>query len=71
MATYRTRSDTQKLQRLIDFLRERGNDSAAANLEATASDFLNDVKPKYKPGDIPFYDGNTDAKKPEHFELRT
>ena len=54
---YRTRSDTQKLQRLIDFLKERGSDSAA-NLETSAQDFLNDVKPKYRPGDIPFYDGD-------------
>ncbi len=56
MATYRTRSNTQKLQRLIDFLKERDSD-CAANLESSAEVFLNDVKPKYKPGEIPFYDG--------------
>ena len=57
---YRTRSDTQKLQRLIDFLKERGSDSAA-NLETSAADFLNDVKPKYGPGDIPYYDGDNSS----------
>ena len=45
MANYRTRSNTQKLQRLIEFLKERDCDSAA-NLEETAQVFLNDVKPK-------------------------
>ena len=45
MAAYRTRSNTQKLQRLIEFLKERDCDSAA-NLEETAQVFLNDVKPK-------------------------
>ena len=45
MAAYRTRSNTQKLQRLIEFLKERDCDSAA-NLEASAEVFLNDVKPK-------------------------
>ena len=45
---YRTRSNTLKLQRLIEVLRERGSD-LAASLEATASDFLDDVKPKSKP----------------------
>ena len=40
---YRTRSDTLKLQRLIDVLKERGSETAA-NLETSASDFLNDVK---------------------------
>ena len=83
---YRTRSDTLKLQRLIDVLKERGSETAT-NLETSASDFLNDVKvylkiteffclfsllqnqlflfikyvfpfqPKYKPGEIPHYDG--------------
>ena len=40
---YRTRSDTLKLQRLIDVLKERGSETAT-NLETSASDFLNDVK---------------------------
>ena len=48
MATYRTRSNTQKLQRLIEFLKERDCDSAA-NLESSAEVFLNDVKQKNKP----------------------
>jgi hypothetical protein len=54
---YNTRSDTLKLQRLIQVLKDRGSNEAAANLESKATDFLNDVKPKYKPGDIPHYDG--------------
>ena len=41
---YKTRSDTLKLQRLIDVLKERGNSETAINLETSASDFLNDVK---------------------------
>ena len=45
---YKTRSNTLKLQRLIEVLRERGSD-LANSLEATASDFLDDVKPKSKP----------------------
>jgi hypothetical protein len=45
---YRTRSNTLKLQRLIEVLRERGSD-LAASLEATAADILDDVKPKSKP----------------------
>ena len=45
---YKTRSNTLKLQRLIEVLRERGSD-LATSLEATASDFLDDVKPKSKP----------------------
>ena len=40
---YKTRSDTLKLQRLIDVLKERGSETAV-NLESSASDFLNDVK---------------------------
>lgn len=56
MATYRTRSNTAKLQRLIEFLKERDCESAS-NLETSAAVFLDDVKPKYKPGEIPFYDG--------------
>ena len=43
---YRTRSDTLKLQRLIDVLKERGSETAT-NLETSASDFLNDVKVNY------------------------
>ena len=56
MAAYRTRSNTQKLQRLIEFLKERDCDSAA-NLEASAEVFLNDVKPKAHIDGIPHYDG--------------
>jgi hypothetical protein len=44
---YKTRSNTLKLQRLIEVLRERGSD-LANSLEATASVFLDDVKPKKK-----------------------
>ena len=40
---YRTQSDTLKLQRLIEVLKERGSD-LGNSLEATASDFLGDVK---------------------------
>ena len=47
---YKTRSNTLKLQRLIEVLKERGSD-LATSLEATASVFLNDVKPKSKPPD--------------------
>ena len=44
-APYRTQSDTLKLQRLIDVLKERGSD-LADSLETKAKDFLNDVKQK-------------------------
>ena len=47
---YKTRSNTLKLQRLIEVLKERGSD-LAASLEATAADLLEDVKPKSKPPD--------------------
>ena len=40
---YQTRSDTLKLQRLIDILKERGSETATS-LEISATDFLNDVK---------------------------
>ncbi len=53
---YKTRSDTLQLQRLIECLEERGSESAST-LKASAQPFLDDVKPKYKPGDIPHYDG--------------
>ena len=59
MATYRTRSNTQKLQRLIEFLKERDCDSAA-NLESSAEVFLNDVKQKHKPN-LFFEDTGSDA----------
>ncbi len=41
----RTRSDTLKLQRLIEVLKERGSD-LGGSLESSASDFLADVRPK-------------------------
>ena len=44
---YQTRSDTLKLQRLIDILKERGSETAT-NLEISATDFLNDVKVSWK-----------------------
>ena len=42
---YRTQSDTLKLQRLIEVLKERGSD-LGSSLESSASDFLTDVKPR-------------------------
>ena len=42
---YRTRSDTLKLQRLIDVLKERGS-GLGETLETAATDFLSDVKKK-------------------------
>lgn len=42
---YRTRSDTLKLQRLIDVLKERGSD-LGASLESSASEIFTDVKRK-------------------------
>ncbi len=40
---YRTQSDTLKLQRLIEVLKQRGSD-LAGSLESSAADFLTDVK---------------------------
>ena len=56
-APYRTQSDTLKLQRLIDVLKERGSD-LADSLETKAKDFLNDVKQKRPPSLIPHYDAD-------------
>ena len=57
-APYRTQSDTLKLQRLIEVLKERGSD-LAGNLETKAKDFLSDVKPKKdKSSLIPHYDSD-------------
>ena len=47
---YRTRSDTLKLQRLIDVLKERGSD-LGDTLETAATEFLSDVKKKEKKDD--------------------
>ena len=58
-APYRTQSDTLKLQRLIEVLKERGSD-LAGSLENKAKDFLNDVKPKVKPPLIPHYESDQD-----------
>ena len=44
---YRTQSDTLKLQRLIEVLKERGSD-LGSSLETSANEFLADVKPKTK-----------------------
>ena len=57
-APYRTQSDTLKLQRLIEVLKERGSD-LAGSLETKAKDFLSDVKPKRKPL-IPHYESDDD-----------
>ena len=42
--TYQTRSNTLKLRRFIDDLKERGDSEAANSLEASSVDFFNDVK---------------------------
>ena len=44
---YRTQSDTLKLQRLIEVLKERGSD-LGSSLETSANELLADVKPKSK-----------------------
>ena len=56
-APYRTQSDTLKLQRLIDVLKERGSD-LADSLETKAKDFLSDVKQKRASPLIPHYDSD-------------
>ena len=57
-APYRTQSDTLKLQRLIDVLKERGSD-LADSLETKAKDFLSDVKQKQRASPIiPHYDSD-------------
>ena len=62
-APYKTQSDTLKLQRLIEVLKERGSD-LADNLETKAKDFLNDVKQK-RPApiidNIPHYDSDASS----------
>ena len=62
-APYKTQSDTLKLQRLIEVLKERGSD-LAENLETKAKDFLNDVKQK-RPApiidNIPHYDSDASS----------
>ena len=60
-APYRTQSDTLKLQRLIDVLKERGSD-LADSLETKAKDFLNDVKQKRPPPLIPHYDADDSSE---------
>jgi len=55
---YRTRSNTMKLQRLIDYLRDQGSD-LASNLEASAAVFFDDVKPKTKPPLHLLYDSDS------------
>ena len=56
-APYNTQSDTLKLQRLIQVLKERGSD-LADSLETKAKDFLNDVKQKRPAPLIPHYDSD-------------
>ena len=58
---YRTQSDTLKLQRLIEVLKDRGSD-LGDSLESSAADFLTDVKPKAKTSlsSIPHYTGDED-----------
>ena len=45
---YQTRSNTLKLRRFIDDLKERGDSEAANSLEASSVDFFNDVKVSFK-----------------------
>jgi hypothetical protein len=59
-APYRTQSDTLKLQRLIDVLKERGSD-LANSLEDKAKDFLSDVKQKRHSPLIPHYDSDASS----------
>ena len=54
---YRTQSDTLKLQRLIDVLKERGS-ALGDSLETKAKDFLSDVKQKRASPLIPHYDSD-------------
>ena len=54
---YRTQSDTLKLQRLIDVLKERGS-ALGDSLETKAKDFLSDVKQKRSSPLIPHYDSD-------------
>ena len=55
---YRTQSDTLKLQRLIDVLKERGS-ALGDSLENKAKDFLTDVKQKRAASPlIPHYDSD-------------
>lgn len=55
---YKTRSNTMKLQRLIDYLKDRGSD-LASNLETSAAIFFDDVKPKSKPPLHLLYDSDS------------
>jgi hypothetical protein len=57
---YRTQSDTLKLQRLIDVLKERGSD-LGDSLEKSSAEFLGDVKQKPKSVAAASSGGATDA----------